>query len=1820
MKTDFSKAIRVLAIALFCIYKDAFAVSVITNTASVDYISPEAVPFSVQSNTVVTTLISDPTPSTIKLYRYFPGSGTSHMAEATQCFNGTSFVNAPAPVNRGTPINTSSAVPLQATNVFRNQEAMVVGVTDLNRNIDPLIRDSVTVEIKTSNGDHERLELFESGLDTGFFVGTINTRLAPPVLKTFDCSLTIETGVDVDINYEDSIFPGDISTAHILVDPFGVVFDSTNGKLVDGVRVSIVNAVNGLPATVFDDDGVTPYPSTMISGGKVTSGPNTYQLPEGGYRFPLMAPGLYRLVVSEVPSNYKWPTEVSEANLNALSNNGFPFAINDGYDGTNFTIQSGPPLNIDLPIDPTFTDLILTKTSIKNEVSLGDFNKYDINLKNIGLIASNDVVLHDKLPLGFRYQKGSLRVNGLKAGNPTISSDGRDLEIPLGTIAAQGEFTVSYVTEVTAGAVMGTATNYAHATRATGLPSNTDQVSVTVKSAFFNTHATIIGQLLEVDNCQFDIQADSVSIQGVPKVKILMEDGTYVVTDKEGRFHFQKVTPGTHVVQIDQSTLPKNLELVPCDVNTRFAGRDNSQFVDVQGGTLWRTDFYVRQKKESTSAVDYRFDGEVMRSDGEVDLTHISYTMTVEAKEDIKDLKISIHVPPMLELLPMTANWNGAKFGERLEGDRFVFLLDGMARGEKGKLIVKAKKKEGATLLSNTCLLDEYRSDMRMNFNSGEKASMSAVTAQTPTCTLPQVSWQEDYYEDKKSIGDEVVEDDITAAGGNRNWLENQAPGLELLFPAEDYNPRAPSTRVVMKHELGQTVKLKVNGEDVGDRYVGNYVFNKEKTINIKEYKGVPLVEGPNLIEASVIDVSGNLVRTISRNLHFANVPDKIIYMPDMSKLIANGIDRPRIVVKLLDKHGKPIRKGVRGTFKINAPYVSAQFEDYSQKRQLSALEKFEPEYYVYTDDGLAFIELAATETAGEVRLELFLENQKDTVINAWLAPAVEDWIVVGFAEGTAGYSFLSGKAELIPGDAKHHSLDVDKQTKFYARGRVKGEWIMTLAFDSSKERKKKQDDFKGIIDPNEFYTLYGDGTTQKNDSTSSEKVYIKLERSRFYALFGDFDTALNETELMRYNRSFTGIKSEYSGQFLGFKIFGAEQDSNYFKEEIQGRGESFMYRLARGGILVNSEKIRLEVRDRFRSDKIIKTETFSRHIDYQIDYSSGTINFKQRIDSFVDFNPQFIIVEYEVLNLEKDGESYGGRVETKFFNDKVKVGFTHINESLDDKTAKLQGVDVRLKVADQSEVILEGAETNSELDPAALQARAYRAEIETRTKILDVNTYAKKTETNFGLGQQAVSESGSFKAGAKTSLHLTEKLDHNMGYTHTKQLLTDDVQNVANTELKYEHSKGSLALGVQRIDELRAEEELEANQATANITHRVFKNKLELQLNVEQNLGSDQSADYPDRYLVQAKYSLTEATKIFLAQEYSNGKAFEGFTTRLGVESDAWTGAKLSSTVNQSISESGPRTYSTMGLAQTLPINEKLTVDGAVDISQTLRESEKKITPINPSQPATSGGILSGNGQFTEDYILSSVGFTYRAEPWTWNMRAENRAGDIEDKTGATTNLIRELKKGVTLATSHSYFVSDFEGGAAGELYVGDLSWAYRPLDSRWSILNRLKYRYETVDNAQSLPIFGQTTLKGADDLTSSAVVNNFNLNRLSLSRKNQFSLYYGAKMAWDEYDSESYKAFIDLWALEIRQDIGQKWDVGLQGSMLHSWTADNFQYSYGPSIGWTPMTNSWISVGYNFEGFQDRDFDAARYTNEGIYLKIRVKFDEKSLGLNKK
>jgi hypothetical protein len=168
-----------------------------------------------------------------------------------------------------------------------------------------------------------------------------------------------------------------------------------------------------------------------------------------------------------------------------------------------------------------------------------------------------------------------------------------------------------------------------------------------------------------------------------------------------------------------------------------------------------------------------------------------------------------------------------------------------------------------------------------------------------------------------------------------------------------------------------------------------------------------------------------------------------------------------------------------------------------------------------------------------------FNERQSDQ-IKVWLAPAARDWILVGIAEGTAAYNTISGNMETASAADREEGLQDDGRVAFFAKGRIKGDFLLTAAYDSAREKKDARERLQGTIEPDRYYLLYGDGTDQRFEAASQSKLYLKIERRQFVALFGDFDTGFTVTELTKYNRSLSGLRADFGGERVQISGFAA--------------------------------------------------------------------------------------------------------------------------------------------------------------------------------------------------------------------------------------------------------------------------------------------------------------------------------------------------------------------------------------------------------------------------------------------------------------------------------------------------------------------------------------------------------------------------------------------------------------------------------------------------------------------------------------------------------
>jgi len=1052
------------------------------------------------------------------------------------------------------------------------------------------------------------------------------------------------------------------------------------------------------------------------------------------------------------------------------------------------------------------------------------------------------------------------------------------------------------------------------------------------------------------------------------------------------------------------------------------------------------------------------------------------------------------------------------------------------------------------------------------------------------TGLLPGETWKTAEVETEES---ESIQD------YNKVWIESAEPGLEWLWPGSDYSPSIPSLKLAVKHGAKDTPTLFLDGSEVNPLTFDGTTRNKSGTAAVSRWGGMGLREGDNIFELIVHDASGNSIGHLKRVVHYSGPPAHSEVLEKQSRLIADGRHTPVIVIRLTDRDGYPAREGTVSTFSVDAPYLAEEELDALSKNPLSGMGNGKP-HYVVGENGIARLRLQATSRSGEALVRVPLVDDEEEELRVWLKPEARDWILVGLAEGTMGYSTVKGHMENANAADVDRHLYEDGRIALFAKGKIKGEWLLTMAYDNKKTGEEVGGSLHQTIDPDTYYTLYGDETQQKYDSASARKLYLKIERDQFYALFGDYDTGLTLTELSRYSRSLNGFKSEMKAKNYSFNLFASETRQAFVKDEIRGDGTSGLYHLSRKKVVINSEKIVIETRDRFRSEVIVSTRALSRHMDYNIDYDAGTLFFRGPIYSKDEnLNPVFIVVDYESYDATDKAYTYGGRGAVRVMEDRLEIGATYIHEGPTGARAELGGVDATLDLGVNTTLTAELATSERAESETEKNGNAYLAELSHRSGRFDAQLYVRQQDTGFGLGQQQASEAGTRKIGADAAYRFSKRFNARGEVYRHFNLATDAERDLGEATVNYTAQRTTVHAGLRHAEDRFDDGTVNrSDQIIAGASRNLFGNRLQVRLDREQSLGgSDDSADFPTRTILGADYKLTESVILFGEQEFTRGENADTQGTRIGMKTTPWSGGSINTAVERQFTEYGPRVFGNLGLRQTLNLNQKWMVDAGLDHSRTMEKPGD--TPFNVNVPSSSGG--------DDDFTAVSMGTTYREKDWSWTSRVEWRTAESEDKWGLSTGLYSEPVTGIGLSAGVHLFKTDTDSGADTIDADIRLGLAFRPQKTRWIVLDRLDFKVDKQEDGDS-------------NIENWRIVNNLNAN-FKPDRNTQIAFQYGLKYVVDTIDGESYRGYTDLMGVEGRYDLTPLWDVGLRASILHSWGTDQMDYSTGVSIGYNVAKNAWLSIGYNFLGFEDEDFSRADFTAQGPFIQFRLKFDQKSV-----
>ncbi|RME68756.1 MAG: hypothetical protein D6778_01455, partial [Nitrospirae bacterium] len=516
-----------------------------------------------------------------------------------------------------------------------------------------------------------------------------------------------------------------------------------------------------------------------------------------------------------------------------------------------------------------------------------------------------------------------------------------------------------------------------------------------------------------------------------------------------------------------------------------------------------------------------------------------------------------------------------------------------------------------------------------------------------------------------------------------------------------------------------------------------------------------------------------------------------------------------------------------------------------------------------------------------------------------------------------------------------------------------------------------------------------------------------------------------------------------------------------------------------------------------------------------------------------------------------------------KWFRD-LRLGIFGVKEEHTIRDKGFYGADIYYK-KDKLDVVAEwsNSEGYDALTLGATSGQAYRVQLRYNDRDLRGRAFYKRTNDGFQNPSSATALEPYETYGVEVTKNLSNS--YSVGFSATVEDRTTIQRHkvdLKGTKKLSEH--WDISFGGRWNREETAALTEEYTQATGEVQWRPTE-KLSLSVGRDQTLGpAPHSMYYPTRTTGKITYRWSESVTTYMSTEYREEAERDYSVTTAGINSKIGENTTAYSKYTIDDSVSGWRSQSHIGLNHMFKINERFAFDAGLENVRTF------------SGPKADYTALSLRGAYTQkrNYKLTAQ----------YNVRfGDNTTDHLLGASGVV-----KVSKDTTVFVRERYFLSEYEENAVL------LGFARRPVG--WDKLNwLLKLRWIVTNRDENTQKFIFST----------------HLNYQPHRRWELMGEYATKYVVVQDVGH----AFTELLRGRVLYDLTEHLEAGLQSGVLYQHETDTYLLSYGPEVGYMPVRNFWVSVGYNFQGFYDQDFEGANYWAKGPYLKIRIKFDEETL-----
>ena len=409
-----------------------------------------------------------------------------------------------------------------------------------------------------------------------------------------------------------------LQNLNLPIAPNGIVYNSSTRTPIAGVTLNMLSGGSPLPATCFDDPAqqgqitqtggyyrfdVNFTDPACSSGGsyliKVTA-PSAFVAGQSRVIPPASdastapfsvptCPGGAQDALPAVPFCEAQGSEFAPPSSVPPGSTGTKYYLNLTLDGTSVP-GSSQIYNNHIPVDPQIAgSFSITKTTPLLNVTRGQLIPYTITVSSVLGASAQGVQVVDRYPAGFRYIKGSARLNGVPT-EPTVTA-GQLVWSGL-NFDSDDHPTITLLLAVGAGVGEGEFTNRAQVLQGvTGQPMSgvaTATVRVVADQTFDCTD--VFGKVF--DDVNRNGYQDS-GEKGLPGVRVLTAQGLAAKTDEYGRFHItcaltpNEIRGSNFELKLDDRTLPSGYRLSTDQVQIKHATAGKALKFDF-GASIYR--------------------------------------------------------------------------------------------------------------------------------------------------------------------------------------------------------------------------------------------------------------------------------------------------------------------------------------------------------------------------------------------------------------------------------------------------------------------------------------------------------------------------------------------------------------------------------------------------------------------------------------------------------------------------------------------------------------------------------------------------------------------------------------------------------------------------------------------------------------------------------------------------------------------------------------------------------------------------------------------------------------------------------------------------------------------------------------------------------------------------------------------------------------------------------------------------------------------------------------------------------------------------------